>query len=227
MVDTVTDLLGFDVRLAPEVFAKQFWTPSRRALLLLRHDVENPLSVDFRVWPSTYWQRGWLGFRPELEAVVRSYFVHVPTEVENPRMLGLHLWSHFDAMMNHYKKHKRVTKVGIPVAIVLQRTTSEKLSDPGQWQAVFDPPVHPPKLSNAWQLAGYDVANQFLESAVSGFGYSDEDDELRREWRGSVNQTGLIERAEDAVRFRNISSARLPGPAPFYVLRLYIQKEYI
>src|SRR5262249_44550369 len=48
-------LIGFDVRLAKEQYVSEHWGTTSRAEYLLRPDIEWPLSVSRRVWPSVFY----------------------------------------------------------------------------------------------------------------------------------------------------------------------------
>jgi hypothetical protein len=68
---------------------------------------------------------------------------------------------------------------------------------------------------------GFDVADSGFWSGLSNCGYSEvERAELRPKWQGRINDFGLLKSEQDALEFRDLSDARVPEHAPFWVYKL-------
>ncbi len=73
-----------------------------------------------------------------------------------------------------------------------------------------------------WTFLGFDVADG-ITSGLSNCGYGKEEvDSLRATWGPRLNELGLFDSPDDAVRFRDLTNARVPEHAPFSVYGLWI-----
>jgi hypothetical protein len=65
------------------------------------------------------------------------------------------------------------------------------------------------------------VADSGFWSGLSNCGYSEEDRaRLRPEWQSKINDFGLLKSEQDAIIFKEMTDARVPEHAPFWVYKL-------
>jgi hypothetical protein len=73
-----------------------------------------------------------------------------------------------------------------------------------------------------WEFLGFDVADGSI-SGLSNCGYqNDEASALRPAWTPRLNDHGLFQDVVDAAAFRDLTNARVPEHAPFFVYGLWV-----
>jgi hypothetical protein len=74
-----------------------------------------------------------------------------------------------------------------------------------------------------WQFLGFDIADGGFISGLSNCGYEDaERDGLAAEWAQYLNRRHLFDDLQRAFQFRELTNARVPEHAPFFVIRLWL-----
>ncbi len=209
-------LLGFDIRRRPEDYVDSDWTRDRRELYLLRPEVRWPLSVDTAVWPTVFEYRfsATTGARP---------YPRGTTPVD-PGYSFSGLWRDLAHMRAIHKQHQIDQIVGIEIGVCLFVDPRTR-TDSSSFLLLDDrivPPVVPPELPTNSSLLGYDVADGSLVSGLCNCA-SDTTTmrELQTSWSSSVNEYGLIETLDNAIRFRSIADARVPEHSPFWIFGIY------
>ena len=208
-------LLGFDVRTAKEQYVSRHWGRDARAEYLLHPDIEWPLSIDERVWPSVF-----STFR---DSTMVSYSaIEIEFEVHCANRLDL------ERMRTSYDAHRALAPDGVFVGIeLLSETTADGQSIPyeqpaGTGCAIWLDPTVPDRLPEGSTLLGYDVADAGWISGLADCGYTKEEiDDLGSVWARRLNSFGLLSTLEDAVTFRQVSDQRVPEHAPFWVYALW------
>lgn len=211
-------LIRFDVRAAKEQYASRRWDANARARYLLRPDIEWPLSVDRRVWPSVFYSG--IVERPDWQS-------YATIEVD-PAIDGGRYWLDLARMRAYYDRHRTLAPDGVFVGVEL---LSEKDADVGT-VLYKDPegiqcglsleetvPERPPERST---LLGYDVADVGWISGLANTEYTSEEiRDLAPVWSNRLNSFGLLATLEDAAAFRQVCDARDPGSAPFWIYALW------
>jgi hypothetical protein len=211
-------LIQFDVRAAKEQYVSHRWDAKARARYLLRPDIEWPLSVDGRVWPSVFYS----------ELVERSDSQSYATIEVDPAIDDGHYWLDLAKMRAHYDLHRALAPGGVFVGVEL---LSEKEAEDQTLLYVLPEgiqcglslghtvPERPPERSI---LLGYDVANVGWISGVANTEYTEEEiRDLAPVWAHRLNSFGLLDTQEDAVAFRQVCDERDPGSAPFWIYGLW------
>jgi hypothetical protein len=211
-------LKRFDVRVAKEQYVSRRWDKNARAQYLLRPDIEWPLSVDRRVWPSVFYSE--IDRSPDWES-------YATIEVD-PAIDGGAYWLELDRMRTYYDVHRALAPGGVFVGVEL---LSEKEAEaqtipyvlPGGIQCAVSLehtiPERPPEGST---LLGYDVAGAGRISGLANCGYTEEEiRDLAPVWVHRLNSFGLLVTVEDAVAFRQVCDERDPGSAPFWIYALW------
>jgi hypothetical protein len=210
-------LIRFDVRAAKEQYVSQRWDAKARAGYLLRQDIEWPLSVDRRVWPSVFYAR--TDRRPEWES-------YATIEVD-PRTDGGRYWLDLADMRASYERHRALVPDGVFVGLEL--LTEKEVDgdtilymDEGSQCGITLPPTVPERPPEGSALLGYDVAGAALISGLANTEYTEEElRDLAPVWSNRLNSFGLLDTVEDAVTFRQVSDERDPGYAPFWIYALW------
>ena len=202
------NLLGFDQRLHVKQFGAATWDEERRRTYLLRPEIEWPMSVDRRVWPSI--------FGLYYDASAKRSISFLAAEPDPEMWNYLDLWANLSEMQTWYARHGAGESIAVvPVAIGV---FLEGLNP----QEAFWPTSDTPLPSSA-KLIGFDVADFSLTSAVSNCGYKEQAAEvLRPKWRDRINDHGLIVTVEDAFEFKQVSDQRVREHSPFYVFAVYL-----
>jgi hypothetical protein len=216
-VDLEPQLLGYDVRLDRSVYAKA-WTSERREYLA-NTDTERPLSVDWQVWPSYFVERNRLP--PERGGKhLEPYLIERAIEVDLPedkiRFHGLRLWASLGDMLECYAERKYDAATGVVIAVWLEHATS---APHAHFEVVLDPDVSPHALGKNWALLGYDVADQWLSTALTNR-WADRE-ALRVSIGAKLNPHGLFGARQDALEFRQTSDELFQDGRPFSVYGLY------
>lgn len=194
--------LGFDIRLCREDYNMTGWD---QEVFLLRVDVEWPLSIDTKVWPSAFDQLGPSEF---------------PVNATHP---STGFWFDLETMLNFLKQPKmNHIRRGVPISVEL--VMDEDLSKDTFWESVRYPyrPSSPNRKPAGWTLLGYDVADRSQLSGLANCAYTaEEKPNLRSTWSAKLNEHGLFRSPEDAARFKDTVDLRVREHAPFYFYALY------
>ena len=157
------NLLGFDLRLHVKQFGAATWDEEGRRTYLLRPEIEWPMSVDRRVWPSI--------FGLYYDASAKRSISFLAAEPESDMWNLLDLWANLSEMEAWYARHgagESVSVVPVAVGVFLEATPASR----GIW-----PTADTPLLSSA-KLIGFDVADFGRTSAVSNCGYTEQEAEV-------------------------------------------------
>jgi hypothetical protein len=207
--------LGLDVRLPADRYLAQEWTKHRRELYLLRPDVEQPISVDRIVWPSVFLFPGdWSNPDRKVKPVTPRFgFAEVTTRLWRDR-------TRMDAALrDHFSGD---SAPGAMMRIDLVTDGSDKTGEAWKFLNLVPEPLL--EGSDLWPLVGYDVADSSLCSGLMNCGYAQaERQALRPVWAPKLNNHGLFAAADDALAFRAVTAARVPGHAPFFVFAVAIR----
>jgi hypothetical protein len=196
-------LIGFDAREAGEYDPR--WDDERRRRFLLRHDVARPLSVDCIAWPS-----------------IADIGLGRSLSTEERERLGIgwnaRLWESLDRMRRYLDEQG-----ADPVDMVLVAVGwLSRLGFPDTAKGPHPAPTEPVQPERSWNLLGYDVADGWLFSGLTDCGYTPEDSAgLREKWAPKLNEHHLFRDQEAGFAFVEVSNARVPEHAPFYVYSLY------
>lgn len=200
-------MVGYDAR-EHWLTMDQGWTEQRKQSFLYRLDVFKPLSVDSRVWPTIF------------ESEQRP----APVGFE-----GLQdCWSDFFELQRtvtrvFQEKPMRAWRM-IAVTLLLDRDNREEHD---LWSSRL-PPANPDERGADWVFLGYDVADQWLLSALMNCGFRaglDDVPALRTEWGPRLNNFHLFQDVADAFLFKRFSDERLRDDhAPCFVFGLWIVK---
>ncbi len=192
-------LIGFDIR---EMWLPA-WPPQRQLTYCLRPDVEKVLSADSWVWPSVF------DLEPDLRRPAGCCFVQ-------------DMWGHLKSMIEAgCAGQVDPDKLSWIIAIVFVPDMSTADALPF-WAS--EPRIPSPSaLDSRWEFLGYDVADDFLLSGLSGCGYSPDTDsaQLRQQWASHLNKYHLFCDLSHAKEFRNLSDARVPEHSPFFLYSLW------
>ena len=139
-------LLGFDAR---EMFLPPgtTWDAARRGLYLLRTDVQKPLSVDLRVWPSLFGD----GLPEHERRRIGLDRFHLPAwRGPNPG-----LWEDLSRMRTSLGKLASEAHWAVAVSWV----SADGFSKPSASAGPYRERMTPLTSSDAWKLLGFDVAD--------------------------------------------------------------------
>jgi hypothetical protein len=205
MMSKAWRLLGFDAR-EDEGDGKKTPIPADvREVMLLRPEIEMPLSVDTNIWPSHFL------YYPHFRTVARE-----PPLIETPRESGSDFWLNLTQMRRVLTENGRTA---ILIAVELLAPESITFSDFAS--ANIYSATEPVDVLDRSICLGFDVADSGFWSGLSNCGYSEaERAELRPKWQDRINDFGLLKSEQDAIEFRELSDARVPEHAPFWVFRL-------
>jgi hypothetical protein len=185
-------LLGFSANETESDGRKTPIPADVRETFLLRPEIELPYSVDERVWPSVWGNND--GPQPD----------------ENGLWLNLH------------KLQRNLVEDGrtaILVALELLVPSDPPAFGFPYW--LIEPTPEPQTVPECSTCLGLDVADSGFWSGLSNCGYTEsERAELRPKWQSRVNDFGLLKSEQDALEFSELSDARVPAHAPFWVYRL-------
>jgi hypothetical protein len=163
-----------------------------REVFLLRPEIELPYSVDEHVWPSVWGMN------------------------DGPQADRNGLWLNLGRLQRSLIEHGR-TAILIAVELLVPGNPPAF----GFPYSLIDSTQEPPTVPDDSICLGFDVADGGFWSGLSNCGYSEaERAELRPKWHGRINDFGLLKSEQDALEFRDLSDARVPEHAPFWVYRL-------
>jgi hypothetical protein len=186
-------LVGFD---ANETELDGRKTPLRdhvREVFLLRPEIELPYSVDGHVWPSVW------GMSDQSQ------------DNENG------LWLKLARMQQQLVEHGRTA-----ILVAVELLVPSNIPAFGFPYSLIDSTPEPQTIPEGSTCLGFDVADAGFLSGLSNCGYSEEDRaRLRPEWQSKINDFGLLKSEQDAVMFKEMTDARVPEHAPFWVYKLY------
>jgi hypothetical protein len=210
-------LLGYDVRLDRTVYAAQHWTPERREAFFLNQTIEWPLLVDWGAWPSYFLDRSRL-HPEEWGGQVQAYVTQraITTDNDELRYLGLRLWASLGTMLESYAKRKHDSAPGCVIAVWLEHAKPRRHQ---HFEVVLHPDVSPSTPAHGWPFLGYDVADQYLTSALTNLRAARE--RLRRSVGPRLNEHGLLSTRQDALDLEGQSDELFPAYQPFCVYGLY------
>jgi hypothetical protein len=215
--DVPPQLLGFDVRLDQSLYVTELWTAEERAAFLFREEIDWPLSVDWHVWPSYFLHSSVFRAKVDIRPCVAERAIVV--DRDDGRYLGLHLWANLETMVACYREQKHDTAPGVVIAVRLEHARSVPHQQLG---AVLYPPVSPNAVADGWSFLGYDVADEFMTSAlVSGALLPEHRPGLRNSVRPRLNDYGLFSNRRDALEFEAAAHQLSPEFRPFCVYGLY------
>lgn len=198
-------LLGFDARemgLKPE----EAWSQERKAIYLLRTDVDKPLSTDTLVWPSV------LPLDEDLSPDSSASFLRLWNSLPK-------LQEHLNVIRNSVRQPYWI--IGITVVMRGLSQAEKELWYPRLSKTV------PSARNKDWEFLGYDVSDLALLSALSNCGYKpDEIQSLRARWAKHLNKFHLFTDKSQAIEFKGLSDQRVVEHAPFFVFGLYRIEGY-
>jgi hypothetical protein len=210
-------LLGFDIR---ELWSQSdnLWDPARREFFLLRPNVLRPLAADTLVWPSLFDTGQGIGF-PEPE----RQHLHL-AGVLLPPYIGPNtgLWENARVMLRYLGEKWTGPRSYSLVAI--SWLSEDSFAEAGKYGPYLANTL--PMTSEPWRRLGFDVADGSRLSGLSNCAYTPgEIHRLRSLWGPRLNQDHLFGDPVDALRFRDMTNARVPEHAPFFVYGLYLIGE--
>jgi len=200
-------IIGYDAREYWLTF-RQGWTEQRKQNFLYRLDILKPLSVDTRVWPTIFESEqrpapdGRIGFQT--------------------------CWANLSDLQTavtraFQEKPMRAWRM-IAITLVLGRYCQ---NDEVPWSSRL-PPVNPDQLGMDWIFLGYDIADQWMLSALSNCGFLPDLDnvpKLRASCTPRLNKFHLFQNVDDAILFKHFSDQRLKDDhAPCFVFGLWVLK---
>jgi len=198
--------IGYDLRIAPEVAARD-WPDARRNQYLLRRDLVNPLSVDSMVWPR-------------------------PSEVDDESLFEKFGYGFVGLTANPPLLLKGVS-VAVAVYPAIWSELQQQAWDPlvrsragvnEGLKSLYGNEIAGPNEAE-FQFLGYDVADWGLISGVAncGFGADEPVDDYRIHWGTKLNQYHLFDDIGTAHVFTEFADRRVPEHAPFFVFGLWCQ----
>ena len=201
-------LLGFDAR---ERFLEPggLWAPERRDTYLLREDVQKPLSVDPRVWPSLFGEG-----LPDSE---RTRLGLEAMALPGWRGPNQGLWDSLSRMQGTLGPLASEAHWTVAISWVSADGFSKRDASFGPYREKMEPEA----ISTDWSLLGFDVADAGLISGLSNCGYTRAElAGLRAAWASALNAHHLFDDVEKALAFREMTDRRVPEHAPFFVYAL-------
>lgn len=163
-----------------------------REVFLLRPEIELPYSVDEHVWPSVWGVND--GPQPDEDG----------------------LWLSLARLQKSLIEHGQTAILNSVELLVPSNPPAF-----GFPYFLLDSSPQPQTIPEGSTCLGFDVADAGFWSGLSNCGYSEEvRAELRPKWQGRINDFGLLKSEQDALEFRDLTDARVPEHAPFWVYRL-------
>jgi hypothetical protein len=210
MTNTV---LGFDIRIIDPLVISKLWDRPRRERYLIRSEIGYPLSVDSVVIPSIF----------EFTEGVGSSSDKIVLPPSDMHQRAFSLWRRFSSMKGVITKQKNVHLAILTMAITSVDKEIHKLDY--RWESLLTEPADPNVLDHhEWQLAGYDVADQYLTSGLSNCGLDNEERPLvAGQFQKSINEFGLFSNMNSATAFKAFIDHKIPEHAPFFVFGIYKQ----
>ena len=203
----VEAMVGFDAREMQTRFAET-WSSQRRALYLLRTDLDKPLSTDDMVWEPIF---RWANTEIPDWAYFRSVRLELP-QWTGPRQAT---WENLEQMQSFLGEYQPELD-GIPywTIAITQCVSAEEAA---AWY-----PILPPTVAPEWSLLGYDVSDYFLLSGLMNCGYTAEDGDLKGPWADKLNRYHLFEKMDDVLDYARYTDGRVKEHAPFFAYGIYV-----
>jgi hypothetical protein len=205
-------LLGFDARENEQDGRKTPIPIDVREVMLLRPEIELPMSIDTHVWPTHFL------YYP----FIREAMGHRdPPLIEADQGHDGSLWLNLALMRRElFRNGRKAVLIAVELLAPADTTVAEYPSP-----LIYSTP-EPHSVPMGSICLGFDVADSEFWSGLSNCGYSkDEREELRPEWKSKINDHGLLQTEQDALAFRELTNKRVPEHAPFWVYRLYRLSE--
>jgi hypothetical protein len=185
-------LVGFDARESELAGRKTPIPIDVREVILLRPEIELPFSVDGHIWPSVWGMN----------------------DVRQIEENGL--WLNLAKLQQSLIEHGRTA-----ILIAVELLVLSNMPAFGFPFSLIDSAPDPPTVPEGSICLGFDVADSAFLSGLSNCGYSEKDRALLRSaWQSRINDFGLLKSEQDAIEFRELSDARVPEHAPFWIYRL-------
>lgn len=191
-------LLGYDAR-EDWISFQDSWSRDRRQRLLIRQDIEKPLSVDTAVWPSVFDLVPCL-HRPDWTGYVQD------------------LWEDLQALTTAVQAVELSKPICYVAIELLEEFCSCEVAE--DWRERVPRVVSPDVRSLPHSLVGYDVADYYLLSGLTNCEPSLQ--HRSSKWAAHLNKYHLFEKAEVAFEFKAEVEARIPEHAPFFLFALWL-----
>jgi hypothetical protein len=198
-------LIGFDPREMWIDYRSQ-WPERFRRISLLKQDVEKPLSVDIRIWPSVF-----------------------DDVLEPPSWTGgLNTWDDLDRLES-FLRQERARDLSfwvIAISVVLDGLSE---SERELWRTGPPriPTIKPDMIDSSWSFLGFDVGDQWLISGLTNCQYNEQTMPTNQsKYQRLLNQYHLFNELEAADRFRRDTNLRVPEHAPFAVFGIYSVEKH-
>ena len=169
------------------------------------------LSADTMVWPSIF------------ETVV------IPEKrsgLRQPDWIGMNVpfWRDLDALGKAIVEQK--SDLGRPFRFVAATWHTDlgfeqEAKQEGKFLGPYLDATLPEVRNPAWQFLGFDITDGGFISGLSNCGYGNERAALAAEWERDLNPNHLFNDLRRAFQFRNLTNARVPEHAPFFVIGLW------
>lgn len=197
-------MLGFDARemwLSP----KEDQYEDDRYSFFLRKNVIKQLSVSTTFWNSIF---------------------QIDETLPRPQWIGpiQSLWDNLQILQTYlYQSEARPYWI-IAVTLCSDLCEGEEL-ETWKLRAANIRPAIPDK---AWELLGYDVADEWLHSGLTNWGFdklTEDVEGIRKKYVPALNAYHLFDALETATEFRILSDERVREHAPFFVFGVWLIKK--
>jgi hypothetical protein len=211
----MTYLVGYDCRVCTEEILLTAFPAQARQGQLINPFIPLPYTVDTTVWPSAF----------TYEADRPSRILNaVPLDHNDWRHHCFYLWSDLQDMLQSFGAHKELAKklAALPIAITASKVFFPQ--DP-RWLDVESTGVLDSEFSSEWRCVGFDAADAFLLSGLTGIGLdSDVREKINQRWAPFVNEYGLLPDEGEAAEYAREIGAQVLEHAPFAPMGIWIQK---
>ena len=197
-------LLGFDAReMQPGL--KEDLSESDRYSFFLRKDVIKRLSVSTTFWPSVF---------------------QIDETLPRPKWIGpIHsLWDNLQSLQTYLHQSEAMPYWIIAVTLCSDLCEGEEL-ETWKLRAAHIRPAPPDK---GWELLGYDVADEWLHSGLTNWGFdklTEDVEGIRKKYVPALNAYHLFDTLEAAKEFQILSDERVQEHAPFFVFGIWLIKK--
>jgi hypothetical protein len=197
-------LLGFD--------AREMWLGPRedrpegdQSCFFLRQDAIKQLSVDIMIWASVF-QVDQVLTRPQWTGPIQS------------------LWNNLQTLQTYLYQCEAKPYWIIAVTLCSDLCEGEELET---WK-LRAATIQPALPDEAWDLLGYDVADEWLLSVLTNCGFdklTEDVEAIRKKYVPALNAYHLFDALEPATEFRMLSDERVQEHAPFFVFGIWLIKK--